>query len=286
MKTSHHIVPFLDSARYAPNSRTSRIGVLRTFCERVGDPEPNAITSAACFTWWASIDHLSEWTARTYLWGVRRFMAYLVAIEALDRDPTRGIVMPAEPDCDPVTLTDDEVRIVWTGLRNSRDRAAVSLMLGAGLRVGDVSRVRIERLNLADSSLRVRVKGGKTQTKGLPAITVAHLTEYLTEYPATSGPLIRRLDRPAEQLAPHGLRTHITSELDRLGIKAYPGDGKATHVFRRTLTTQLIEGGAALTDVQQVLGHADLSSLKHYAARRPVRHLAEVLDSGPGRFAA
>jgi integrase/recombinase XerD len=146
-----------------------------------------------------------------------------------------------------------------TGLR---DRALMELIYGAGLRVSEACSLTVAELSLDSASVRVNGKRGKSRWIPLPGQTVEWIDRYLAE----SRPLLAR--RPVAQalLADRGaplsrsrayriLEAHATkSGLGRVG----------PHVLRHSYAVHLVQGGADLRAVQELLGHASISTTQVY----------------------
>lgn len=274
MDTASHVEPFISARSYAPASAKHRRTVLRHFVDEVGDD----LSVEAMFRWWASIAHLSVASRRAHLGAVRAFVAHLRVVGVLDGDPTASITAPKDQPAPPVTISPAEATRFLATIGNRRDRVAAALMLGAGLRGGDVARLDVDDVDLGERILRVHGKGGKTRLVPLPAVVVAMLTEHLDGM--DDGPLIR--GRTGGRLTPNYLRARLTDELRAAGIKRGPLDGRSSHVLRRTCATTLLEGGeATMVDVQAILGHASLSSTQRYLALPSAKRLRGVIESGP-----
>jgi site-specific recombinase XerC len=269
-----HIEPFIVARSYAPASAKQRRFLLGQFCDSVGDN----LSVEAVYRWWSDIAHLSEATRRAHLSAVRQFVRHLIVVGVADSDPTVSITPPRIHHDPPVTITAVEAVRFLACIGNLRDRVAAALMLGCGLRAGDVARLDTDHIDLVQRIARVPGKGGKVRLVPIPDVVADMLQMHLAG--TAGGPLIAT--SCGHRLSPGQLRHRLTRELYRAGIKHGPHDGRSSHVLRRTCATTLLESGAAtLVDVQAILGHVALSSTQRYMALPDAKRLLAVIESGP-----
>lgn len=274
MVIDQHIDGFICARCYAATSARQRRQLLHQFRAVVGED----ITVESVYRWWASIAHLSAASRRAHLSAVRAFIEHLRMIGVMDCDPTESLRAPRVTPSPPVTISPAEARRFLGTVTNRRDRIAAALMLGCGLRAGDVARLDVGDVDLAARILRVTGKGSKVRLVPIPEVVAVELASFMVGM--GDGPLIR--GRSGERLTASHLRHRITDELTAAGIKRGPLDGRSSHVLRRTCATTLLEGGqASIKDVQTILGHASLASTERYLALPDARRLVSVIDSGP-----
>jgi len=145
-----------------------------------------------------------------------------------------------------------------------RDRALLELLYAAGLRVSELENLNIEQLNMETNEIRVWGKGSKERVvlMGEPA---AHaLDNYLTNSRPT---LLGRKKATAIFLNQYGGRLparRIQKILDKCAQKAGLGKRVYPHILRHTFATHLLDGGADLRVVQELLGHAQLATTQVY----------------------
>lgn len=162
-----------------------------------------------------------------------------------------------------------------------RDRAAVEMLFGTGLRNSEVCAILVTDLDLASGALRVRpVKRGTPRTLPVPRRAMAHVRRYLVE----GRPLLVHEDgRDLGHLlvTKNGwpfvntyLRDLVVRAANKAGFHAYP------HAIRRGLATALVRAGVPLVAVQHQLGHASLQSSERYVATNvgDMRRAIERLD--------
>lgn len=275
---TRYIDSFIVARSYSPTSAKQRRHLLGQFADLTGHPTPDQLDTALIYAWWARIAHLSDATRRAHLSALRQFIAHLRTIGVIDHDPTITITPPRLHHAPPVTITPVEAIRFLATIRNARDRVAAALMLGSGLRAGDVCRLDVDHIDLAQRIARVPGKGGKVRLVPLPEIVADMLHTHLEEL--SDGPLIRTPG--GHRLTAGQLRYRLTRELYRSGIKRGPHDGRSSHVLRRTCATTLLESGAAtLVDCQAILGHASLTSTQRYMALPDAKRLLAVIESGP-----
>lgn len=279
-RVSAHIPEFLAARSYRPNSERQRSVVLAQFARAVGDPRARDLTARMVIAWWDDISHLKPASRRAYLSAVRVFCGHLVAMGALESDPTTPIQQPKVYPREPVTLEPHEVIRVLTELDNTRDRAVAALMLGCGLRSHDVAMLQVEDVDLHARVLVVEGKGGKRRAVPMPKATVECVSDYLHKFPAESGPLIRHRWKD-QGVTAHAVRLAMVRVLERAGVKRAPWDGRSAHVFRRTCATNLLESGASVRDVQQILGHESIATTEAYLRRPGMDRLQRLIELGP-----
>lgn len=159
--------------------------------------------------------------------------------------------------------------------RGLRDSAILETLYGSGLRVGGVVGLRLEDLHLADGYLVTFEKGSKERIAPVGARERARLEEYL----ARGRPeLLRGGETSAVFLASHGgplTRQRIGYIVRILALRAGLRSRVTPHVLRHTFASHLLEGGANVRLVQEMLGHADVATTQRYTHVRPA-HLREV----------
>ena len=275
---TRYIDSFIVARSYSPASAKQRRHLLGQFADITGHPTPDQLTAELVYEWWARIAHLADSSRRAHLSAVRQFFAHLQTIGVLDDDPTVTITPPRLHHAPPVTIDPVEAARLLVAIRHPRDRVAAALMVGCGLRAGDVTRLDVDNIDLGQRIARVPGKGGKIRLVPLPALVVDMLRTHTTGL--DDGPLIRTPG--GHRLTVGQLRYRITRELYRAGIKRGPHDGRSSHVLRRTCATTLLESGhASLVDVQSILGHAALSSTQRYIALPDAKRLRTVIEAGP-----
>lgn len=144
-----------------------------------------------------------------------------------------------------------------------RDRALMELVYGAGLRVSEACGLTASEIDLDSAALRVTGKRGKTRWIPLPALTVPWIEKYLTE----SRPKLARKPVAEVFLDGHGRalsRSMAYRILEKYALAAGIETHVGPHVLRHTYAVHLLKGGADLRAVQELLGHASVSTTQVY----------------------
>jgi integrase/recombinase XerC len=279
MRLSEYVDGFVVAKDYRPTSASHRRVVIGRFIAEVGDVEPNDITVEAVHRWWGSLAGNAASSRRTYLAAVRTFCEHLRVIGALDGDPLATLRTPRVPDAPPVTLTDAEVaRLLATPVHDAVTAVAIALMLGCGLRGGDVANLDAAHVDCVERLVRVHGKGGKVRLVPMPERVAAMLEEFIDG--RRDGPLL--VDDQGRRMSSNSVRARVTRFLEVAGVKRHSLDGRSSHVLRRTCATELLAGGVAtIRDVQAILGHASLSSTQRYLALPDAQRLRCVIEAGP-----
>ena len=243
---------------------------LAAFGTKLGGPIRDA-TTEQIEAWLAAMraDGRAPSTIARRLAAVRTFLRHLTLIGTRADNPAAAIVGPRRPRTVPRTLSPSEAErlvdaAIGTTPRAMRDRALVELLYGAGLRVSEA--IGLARASVDPDMRIVRVlgKGGKERLVplGRPA------AEALRRYLALGRPHLDRRHRPDLFLNARGgalTRAGAFLILRRLAERAGLEPGRVhPHLLRHSFATHLLEGGADLRSVQEMLGHADVATTERY----------------------
>ena len=214
-------------------------------------------------------DGRSPSTIARRLAAVRSLFRHLVLLGAREDNPATGIELPRRTRRLPRTLSPAEAErllesAAGTDPRSLRDRALAELLYGAGLRVSEAVGLERGSVDLDGRFVRCTGKGGKERVVplGRPA------AEALRRYLALGRPHLDRRHRPGLFLNAQGgslTRAGVFLILRRLAARAgLEPERVHPHLLRHSFATHLLEGGADLRSVQELLGHADLSTTELY----------------------
>ena len=201
--------------------------------------------------------------------AARSFFRHLVLLGARSDNPAADVDLPRRRARLPRTLSPREVeRLIeaatGTTPRHLRDRALVELLYGAGLRVGEAVALERAAVDLENRLVRCLGKGDKERIVPLGREAVEALRRYL----ARGRPFLDRRHRPELFLNAQGgalTRAGVFLVLRRLAAKAGLEPARVhPHLLRHSFATHLLEGGADLRSVQEMLGHADLGTTQIY----------------------
>jgi integrase/recombinase XerD len=214
---------------------------------------------------------LAAETQRAYLIQVRRLFAFLERRGAILQNPALDLVMPRVEKLPRVVLTQAQVRELVaapsphtpTGKRN---RAILELLYGTGIRVTECARLETRDVDLAKGTLFIRLwKGKKDRVVPVLGRAAAALEHYLRE---ARPELVREATQQAVFLSRIGggaLSAGAIELLVRDSAKAAGIPARVSpHALRHSFATHLIQGGADVRHVQELLGHASLSTTAIY----------------------
>ena len=212
---------------------------------------------------------LAASTIARRLAATRSFFRHRVLIGAAAENPAADVAPPKRARRLPRTLSPGEAeRLVeaasGTKPRDLRDRALVELLYGAGLRVSEAVGLERGGVDLDERLVRSIGKGGKERIVPLGRSGAEALRRYLSR----GRPFLDRRHRPELFLNAQGgglTRAGAFLILRRLADKAGLEPGRVhPHLLRHSFATHLLEGGADLRSVQEMLGHADLATTEIY----------------------
>jgi integrase/recombinase XerD len=256
----------------------------REFCARLRI-EPGAI-DGACLT--AYLEDLASRefrvsSQRRRLAAVRGFLRNLVENGQLPNDPVLAVRLRPNPRSLPRTLGRRDLEaltdaIDTSTLRGKRDRAMLEIAYGCGLRVSELVGLKLYQIDLDARLVVVMGKGNKERLVPIGGAALEALTQYLAErqrelMTAQSGARSKRPRAPAVRPNSAAFVSRLGRAMTRQGFfKALKGWARndprlawvSPHTLRHCFATHLLEGGADLRAVQEMLGHSDISTTQIY----------------------
>jgi integrase/recombinase XerD len=219
--------------------------------------------------------------------AIKSFYQYMVRERYLEKDPAANMESPKLEKKLPRILTIGEVEqllkqpdgLLPTGLR---DKAMLELLYATGIRVSELISLNISDVNLELGYIKCYGKGAKERIVPLGSIASRCVQEYLNK---GRSKMVRSYEEPALFVNHHG------NQLTRQGfwkiIKKYAMEADiqkeiTPHTLRHSFATHLLENGADLRSVQEMLGHADISTTQIYT-HVTNKHLKEVYDKAHPR---
>jgi integrase/recombinase XerC len=215
---------------------------------------------------------LSAATIGRKLAALRSFFGHLVRSGALAADPSAGLPAPRAPRRLPRPLPVDDCRqLAESGAQTAspRDLALVEVLYGAGLRVAELCGLDLADVDLSRGELRVLGKGRRERVVPLPGAARDALRRYLEEERTEAQrrePLFvarrRRAGEPPRRLDPRDARRILLRRARAVGLpgRVHP------HRLRHSYATHLLDMGADLREIQELLGHRSLSTTQRYTA--------------------
>jgi integrase/recombinase XerC len=237
----------------------------------------------------------SRSSAARRLAALRTFAKYLVRDDVLPEDPTALVAAPRADRTLPRHLPDDEMTRMLEApdtatVAGRRDAAILELFYASGLRLSELVDLDLEDVNVSGRIVRVRGKGGKERLVPFNSATSAAIRAMVPDHrlldtakPEATRSGAERAGRQARRRNPLFLnlrgRRLTTRSVDRI-VRRYARDasvmgGVSPHALRHTFATHLLQAGADLRAIQELLGHSRLSTTERYT-HLDVEHIKDV----------
>jgi len=161
-----------------------------------------------------------------------------------------------------------------------RDRAVLELLYGSGLRVGEVSALTLDRIDLEQGRVRVMGKGSKERDVPLSDFAVEAIRDHLRRgrgVLAADGSAALFFNRRGRPLGVRDIRALV----ERYGSGKLPGRRVTPHTLRHSFATHLLEGGADIRVVQELLGHSSVATTQRYTHVSRTRLFAAYRQTHP-----
>ncbi len=254
---------------------------LAAYCEQAGvdgwpdvDSEHVRAFSASCFR-----KGLSAKSIQRRLSAARTFFRYLIREKAVKQNPVTTVSAPKARKRLPGNLDADRMArlldIPGDGPIVDRDRAMLELLYSSGLRLAELVDLNLGDVDMQDATVRVTGKGNKDRIVPVGRFAL----EALRKWALTRSDLANADERAlfvsnrGERIAPRSVQARVKHWAKHQGIDAnvYP------HLFRHSFATHVLESSHDLRGVQELLGHANISTTQVYT-HLDFQHLAQIYD--------
>lgn len=218
--------------------------------------------------------------------GVRQFYRFLVIDGYLEVDPTELLESPKQPDHLPEVLSTAEVDLLeqaidlskWEGHRN---RAIIEVLFSCGLRVSELTKLKLSNLYIEEQYIRVMGKGSKERLVPISPRALDELSYWFADRNVMK-------IKPGEEdyvflnrRGHHLTRTMILIMIKRYALEAGIKKTISPHTLRHSFATSLLEGGADLRAIQAMLGHESIGTTEIYTHIDTSTLRQEILEHHP-----
>ena len=218
--------------------------------------------------------------------GVRQFYRFLVIDGYLEVDPTELLESPKQPDHLPEVLSTAEVDLLeqaidlskWEGHRN---RAIIEVLFSCGLRVSELTNLKLSNLYIGEQYIRVMGKGSKERLVPISPRALDELNYWFADRNVMK-------IKPGEEdyvflnrRGQHLTRTMILIMIKRYAVEAGIKKTISPHTLRHSFATSLLEGGADLRAIQAMLGHESIGTTEIYTHIDTSTLRQEILEHHP-----
>lgn len=207
-------------------------------------------------------DYLSKRSQARLLSSLNSFFDYLVSEGERKDNPSSAVDSPKLGKYLPVVLSVEEVRAILKAAPNERDRAILEVLYGCGLRVSEVCSLKISEVYLKDMFVKVMGKGSKERLVPMAPSTASAIMDYLSVRPESDAGCedVLFLNRFGRALS----RVAVFKMVKSVALVAGVDKNLSPHTFRHSFATHLIENGADLRVVQEMLGHESILTTEIY----------------------
>lgn len=203
--------------------------------------------------------------------SIRAFYKFLYQEEIIDSNPADAIRAPKRPKSLPDFMTEEEVENILRNIKietpaGYRNRVILELLWVSGMRISELSGLNYENLNLEQNEIKVLGKGAKERIVLIPDKTKENLKNYIDNVSDLICKTKKTLQSPlfinynGFRLQNQSIRKALNEVVQKIELpkKVTP------HVFRHSFATRMLENGADLRIVQELLGHASISNTQIY----------------------
>jgi integrase/recombinase XerC len=263
---------FLTTEKGASEHTTKNYGIdLRKFMKFIAEKEFKDLTYLDIRSFLASLKthEYSKSSISRKLACLRSFFKYLVRENILTQNPAAGIATPKKEKRLPSFMNPDEItKLLDAPAKNSweekRDKAILEMLYSSGLRVSELAGLNHDDLDFFGGLVRVRGKGKKERIVPVGQEALNSLRAYWDmKAPRETANVIKKplfISRIGSRLTDRSVRRMILKYVKRTGL----GKEISPHTFRHSFATHMLDRGADLRSVQELLGHANLSTTQIY----------------------
>ncbi|MBT8108391.1 MAG: tyrosine recombinase XerC [Gammaproteobacteria bacterium] len=254
---------------------------LAAYCETAAVPDWNTVDSehmrafsATCFR-----RGLSAKSIQRRLSAARTFFRYLLREKAVQNNPVATVSAPKGKKRLPGNLDADRMarllQIPGDGALVDRDRAILELLYSSGLRLAELVDLDVGDVDMQDATVRVTGKGNKDRIVPVGRFALQALRQWAITRGDLAGAGEKALfvSNRGQRISPRSVQARVKHWAKKQGIDAnvYP------HLFRHSFATHVLESSHDLRGVQELLGHANISTTQVYT-HLDFQHLAQIYD--------
>ena len=254
----------------SPHTISAYLSDVNLFIEWVGRQSivtPDAVTKDVVrqYIGFLTTMKMAKRTTGRKLAALRRYFGWLARNQKISVDPTIGVRTPSDTGRLPKVLTNEQLGALlhtddtdqpdW---KMARDTAVIELLYGSGLRVSELCSLDVDSINVKQLAVSVMGKGGKERRVPVGEPSLVALKQWValrTEVVANSSTVALFVNSRGTRLGTRDVRRIIDA---RSLAPTHP------HALRHTYATHLLDNGADLRAVQELLGHADVATTQRY----------------------
>ena len=254
----------------SPHTVSAYLSDVNLFIEWVGRQSiltPDAVTKDIVrqYIGFLTTMKMAKRTTGRKLAALRRYFGWMVRNQQISIDPTIGVRTPSDTGRLPKVLTNEQLGALlhtddteqpdW---KIARDTAVIELLYGSGLRVSELCSLDVDSINVKQLAVSVMGKGGKERRVPVGEPSLVALKKWValrTEVVANSSTVALFVNSRGTRLGTRDVRRIIDA---RSLAPTHP------HALRHTYATHLLDNGADLRAVQELLGHADVATTQRY----------------------
>lgn len=221
--------------------------------------------------------------------SIRTFYKYLFREKKIESNPAENLISPKRPKSLPKFLTTEEIEEILSNINigtpaGYRNRSILELLWASGMRISELSGLNFGNLNLENNEITVFGKGSKERI----ILITDRAKNYLEKYIELARPMVAKgytlepindnspvfINKTGYRLQPKMIRNVINEITEKIELPKHV----TPHMFRHSFATHLIENGADLRVVQELLGHASISNTQIYT-HISMQHMKEVYNN-------
>lgn len=227
---------------------------------------------------------LSPRSIQRRLSGARSFMGYLIREGRVKNNPVAGVTAPKAPKRLPDALDVEQMaqllNVKGDDRAATRDRAIMELLYSSGLRLAELVGLNLGDVDAGDGLVRVTGKGRKERIVPVGRRALAAICEWerVRANDADVGEQAMFVGQRGKRISPRTVQAMVRRRAIEAGLpkRVYP------HLFRHSFATHMLESSSDLRGVQEMLGHADISTTQIYT-HLDFQHLAQIYDKAHPR---
>lgn len=222
---------------------------------------------------------LNKTTVSRRLSSIRSFFKFLYREGYMKTNPAKLVSNPKVPKLLPRFLSVDDVfslveKPEGIGFIPARNRAVLELLYSSGLRVSELAGINTDDIHVKESLIKIKGKGKKERIVPIGSKAIDAMKSYIIERMLLkSKERALFLNRMGKRLTDRGVRRIVVKYARALGIHGRIGP----HTLRHSFASHLLQGGADLRVIQELLGHSSLSTTQKYT-HLDITHLMDVYD--------